>query len=121
MYSKLIWVMTGAAVKWIEAAMASMTSTSIMTGMDVFNAKFEARFPMSTAPPIWVAQSPETITRGVQGTAMVGERAKTNAFPTSLGVPFLSSVKAAAVQAALEKIAPVTVIKEEAEQPKPPT
>ncbi len=47
-----------------------------------------------------IAHRPGTITRGVQGTAIVGERARTMAFPTWEGLPPRSSVRTAAVTAA---------------------
>ena len=77
--------------------MASMTSTLIATEKEVLRARFAARFPMRMAPPMCVAQRPETMTSGVQGTATVGEMASATAFATCLGVLPLSSVRAAVI------------------------
>src|SRR3989304_138332 len=83
----LIGVMAGATSLWILAAMASITSISTGTGRDVLRTRLAAWLPRRMAPVMWVAHRPGTETRGVQGTAMVGERARTMAFPIWGGGP----------------------------------
>jgi len=76
--------------------MAIITSTGTVTGIEVCMASCAANFPIITPPPMWVEQSPATITRGVHGLPIVGDNASTIALRIASGDPPPSSVNAAA-------------------------
>ena len=100
MYSIVTGTTCFAEARWHCAAMAIITSTGTVEGIEVCIASWLASRAMRMPPPMWVAHSPGTSTRGVQGTLIVGEIASTTARSIWAGVPPASSTKAAAEAAA---------------------
>ena len=70
-----------------------------MTVISTFMHSLPAYIPIRIAPPTWVVHRAGTSTPGVQGTAMVGDRARTMAFSICSGVPPPRATVAAAMQA----------------------
>ena len=68
--------------------MANMTSNGTLTVISTVVQRRPAYMPPRIAPPTWAVQSAGTSTRGVQGTPIVGDMARTMAFSICSGVPF---------------------------------
>ena len=79
--------------------MESITSKGTLTFISTAMQMRAAYMPIRMAPPTWVVHSAGTSTRGVQGTPMVGDMARTMAFSICSGVPPSSATVAAATQA----------------------